>query len=56
MVQSPYTFKTMAKTTPMTAAMEMYHWLHEKFPKKQKIEEEIEEEGKVIKRLTQLKR
>lgn len=48
MVQSPYTFKTMAKTTPMTAAMEMYHWLHDKFPKKKSFQEEQDtEEAKV---------
>ena len=34
MVQSPYTFKTMAKTTPMTAAMEMYNWLCDKIAQK----------------------
>lgn len=35
MVQSPYTFKTMAKTTPMTAAMEMYNWLCSKLSSKE---------------------
>ena len=30
MVQSPYTVKTIARATPMTAAMQMYNWLSEK--------------------------